>query len=53
MQLNINEEDYDEKYRNLIRRLLRAVEEPKIRKTMYIKDEVLEELKKQIKSRLE
>jgi len=42
--LNINEDEFDEKYRPLIRRLQRAVEEPKIRKTMDIEDEVLEEL---------
>jgi len=42
--LNINEDEFEEKYRPLIRRLQRAVEEPKIRKTMDIEDEVLEEL---------
>lgn len=48
--LNINEEDYDKKYRHLIRRLQRAVEEPKIRKTMDIEDEVLEELERKERS---
>lgn len=42
--LNIKEDEFDERYRPLIRRLQRAVEEPKIRKTMDIEDEVLEEL---------
>ena len=42
--LNINEEDYPKEYRPLIRRLQRAIEEPKVRKTMDVEDEVLEEL---------
>lgn len=42
--LNINEGDYPEEYRPLIRRLQRAIEEPKVRKTMDVEDEVLEEL---------
>jgi hypothetical protein len=42
--LNIREEDFDPHFRPLIRRLQRAVEEPKIRKTMDIEDEVLQEL---------
>ena len=42
--LNINEDDYPETYQPLIRRLFRAVAEPKIRKTMDIEDEVLAEL---------
>jgi hypothetical protein len=42
--LNIREEDFDPHFRSLIRRLQRAVEEPKIRKTMDIEDEVLQEL---------
>ena len=42
--LNIQEENYSEKYRPLIRRLQRAVAEPQVRKTMDIEDEILEEL---------
>jgi chromosome segregation ATPase len=42
--LNIKEEDYPEKYQPLIRRLLRAVAEPKIRKTMDIEDQIVAEL---------
>jgi len=42
--LNIKDEDYPEKYQPLIRRLLRAMAEPKIRDTMDIEDEVLTEL---------
>ena len=42
--LNIQEEDYSEKYRPLIRRLQRAVAEPQVRKTMDIEDEILKEL---------
>ena len=42
--LNINENTYPEKYRLIIRRLQQAIAEPKVRKTMEIEDEVLEEL---------
>lgn len=42
--LNIKEDDYPEHYRRLVRRLQRAVSEPKVRKTMDIEDEILEEL---------
>jgi hypothetical protein len=42
--LNIKEEDYPEKYQPLIRRLIRAVAEPKIRKTMDLEDQIVAEL---------
>ena len=42
--LNIKEDDYPEKYREVIRRLQRAIAEPEVRKTMDIEDEILEEL---------
>ena len=42
--LNINENSYPEKYRPIIRRLQEAIAEPKVRKTMEIEDEVLEEM---------
>lgn len=42
--LNINEQDYPEKYRPLIRRLQRAIVEPQVRDTMEIEDEILEDL---------
>lgn len=42
--MNINEDNFPEKYRSIIRRLQRAVAEPQVRKTMDIEDEVLEEL---------
>ncbi len=48
--LNISKEDYPEGYRPLIRRLQRAIEEPKIRKTMDVEDEVLEEKDRIIKA---
>jgi hypothetical protein len=44
--LNINEEDYPEKYRPIIRRLQRAISEPGFRKKMDLEDEVIDELKK-------
>ena len=42
--LTINENDYPEKYRSLIRRLQRAISEPEVRKRMDLEDEILEEL---------
>jgi len=52
--LNIDEQSYPEKYRELIRRLQRAVAEPDMRKKMDIEDEVLkdlEDLERQIETR--
>lgn len=42
--LNVNEQDFPEKYRPLIRRLQRAIVEPQVRETMEIEDEILEDL---------
>lgn len=42
--LNVKEEDLSEKYRLIIRRLQRAWSETRIRQTMDIEDEILEEL---------
>ncbi len=42
--LNILEEDYPLKYRGIIRRLLRAVSEPEIRKRMDVEDEVIRDI---------
>ncbi|MBF0120194.1 MAG: hypothetical protein HQK79_15270 [Desulfobacterales bacterium] len=42
--MNVKEEDFPEKYRDIIRRLQRAVAEQEIRDTMDIEDEILEEL---------
>ena len=42
--LNIKDEDHPEKHQPLIRRLQRAIAEPKVRQTMDIEDEVLTEL---------
>ncbi len=42
--LNINEKDYPGKYREVIRRLMKASAEQEIMDTMEIEDEVLEEL---------
>jgi len=42
--MNIKEEDFPEKYREIIRRLQRAVAEPEVRNTMEIEDEILAEL---------
>lgn len=42
--LTINEADYPEKYREIIRRLQAAIATPEVRRTMDVEDEVLEEL---------
>ncbi len=42
--LNIREEDFPEKYHSVIRRLQRAIAETKVRDTMDLEDEILEEL---------
>lgn len=42
--LNIKEEDFPKKYQPIIRRLIRAIAEPKMKDTMDIEDEILEEL---------
>ena len=39
--LNINEKDYPENYREVIRRLIKAASEPQVRKTMTVEDDVL------------
>jgi len=42
--LNIKEEEFPEKYQPVIRRLQKAILEPKVRKTMDVEDEILKEL---------
>ena len=44
--ISVNEEDYPEKYKPVIRQLLRAIGDEKIRKTMDIEDEVFADLEK-------
>jgi hypothetical protein len=44
--VSISEKDYPEKYTEVIRRLLKAISEPEIRKTMDIEDEILEDLER-------
>ena len=48
-EISINENDYPEKYKSIIRRLLKAVQNEKVRNTMEVEDEILEEL--QLKER--
>jgi len=43
--ININEEDYPEKYREIIRRLAKANSEPEIRRKMDIEDDMIEEIR--------
>ncbi len=42
--LTVNEADYPEKYWQVMRRLQYIVVEPLVRRTMYVEDEILEEL---------
>ncbi|MCS7027703.1 MAG: hypothetical protein NZ519_02965, partial [Bacteroidia bacterium] len=44
-EISINEEDYPERYRGVIRRLLKAAASEKIRKSMEIEDEIIESFK--------
>jgi hypothetical protein len=45
-EVSINEDDYPERYKTVIRQLLRAIADNNIRKTMDIEDEILEDLEK-------
>ena len=42
--LNINEQNFPEKYREVIRRLVKANSEPDIRRTMDLEDDLVEEI---------
>ena len=44
-EISIDENDYPDKYKPVIRRLLKAVQNQEVRNTMEIEDEILEELK--------
>ncbi len=43
--LNINEENFPEKYREIIRRLVKANSEPEIRRKMDLEDDLVEEIR--------
>lgn len=45
-EVSINEEDYPDRYKTVIRQLLKAIADDKVRKTMDIEDEILEDLEK-------
>ena len=45
-EVSINEADYPERYKSVIRQLLKAIGDDKIRKTMDIEDEIMEDLEK-------
>ncbi len=49
-EISINEKDYPDKYKPVIRKLLKAMQDEKVRETMEIEDEILEEL--QLKERI-
>lgn len=42
--LNVSEDDYPKEYHQVVRRLLKAAAEPKVRQTINLEDEILEEL---------
>ncbi len=46
-EISIDEDDYPERYRPIIRRLLKAVQDDRMRETMEIEDEILEDLQAQ------
>ena len=45
--LDIDEDSYPEKYRPLVRALVKAISEQKVRKNMEIEDEIIENLTKE------
>ncbi len=45
-EVSINEDDYPDRYKTVIRQLLRAISDDNIRKTMDVEDEILEDLEK-------
>jgi hypothetical protein len=45
-EVSINEDDYPERYKTVVRQLLKAISDDQIRKTMDIEDEILEDLEK-------
>lgn len=45
-EVSINEDDYPERYKTVVRQLLKAIADDTIRKTMDIEDEILEDLER-------
>ncbi|MBN2892456.1 MAG: hypothetical protein JXL97_11360 [Bacteroidales bacterium] len=45
-EVSINEEDYPERYKSVVRQLLKAIADEQVRKTMDVEDEILEDLEK-------
>ena len=43
-EISIDEDDYPEKYRPIIRRLFKAVQDDRVKETMEIEDEILDDL---------
>ncbi len=43
-EVSVNEDDYPDKYKEVIRRLLKAVADEEIRKTMEVEDEILDDM---------
>ena len=45
-EVNINEDDYPDRYKTVVRQLLKAIADDTIRKTMDVEDEILEDLER-------
>ena len=45
-EVSINEDDYPEKYKPVIRQLIKAIANEQIRKTMDIEDEILDDIER-------
>lgn len=45
-EVSVNEDDYPERYKPVVRRLLKAIADEKIRKIMDVEDEIIEDLEK-------
>ncbi len=45
-EVSINEDDYPERYKSVVKQLLKAIANEQIRKTMDVEDEILEDLEK-------
>ena len=43
-EVDINEEDYPKEYREIIRRLIKALASPEVRETMNVEDDILQEI---------
>ena len=45
-EVSIDEDDYPDRYKSIVRQLLKAIADEQVRKTMDVEDEILEDLKR-------